>query len=131
MTWLDAPDGVLAFARGGFACVVNLSHAPVPLPAGRGPARQRPGGWTAASCLRIPQPGCGSSAGEDLTQGGGEGVRLARLAVFAAQESAVVTGKGDGRDPEPSGHGRARPARQLLAGLGADADHDAGRCLAP
>jgi alpha-glucosidase len=31
--WLDAPAGVLAFARGeGFACVLNLSRAPVPLP---------------------------------------------------------------------------------------------------
>lgn len=36
LTWLDlGGDGVLAFARGtGFACVVNLGTAPVPLPAG-------------------------------------------------------------------------------------------------
>jgi alpha-glucosidase len=34
MTWLDAPADVLAFGRpGGFACVVNLSAAAVPLPA--------------------------------------------------------------------------------------------------
>jgi alpha-glucosidase len=34
MTWLEAPDGVLAFRRAGrFACVANLSPAPVPLPA--------------------------------------------------------------------------------------------------
>jgi alpha-glucosidase len=34
LRWLDAPDGVLAFARDpGFACVVNLSAAPVALPA--------------------------------------------------------------------------------------------------
>jgi alpha-glucosidase len=33
MTWLDAPDGVLAFSRGTFACLVNLSAAPVQLPA--------------------------------------------------------------------------------------------------
>lgn len=34
LTWLPAPDGVLAFSRGGgFACVVNLSAAPVPMPA--------------------------------------------------------------------------------------------------
>ena len=39
-------------------------------------------------------------AGEDA-QGGGEGVRLARLAVFAAEESAVAAGKGHGR----RGHG--------------------------
>jgi alpha-glucosidase len=33
LRWLDAPDGVLAFAREpGFACVVNLSAAPVELP---------------------------------------------------------------------------------------------------
>jgi alpha-glucosidase len=36
LTWLDlGGDGVLAFARGtGFACVVNLGTAPVPLPDG-------------------------------------------------------------------------------------------------
>jgi alpha-glucosidase len=34
LTWLDTPDGVLAFSRpGGFACVVNISAGPVPLPA--------------------------------------------------------------------------------------------------
>jgi alpha-glucosidase len=34
MTWLDAPAEVLAFARpGGLTCVVNLSEAPVDLPA--------------------------------------------------------------------------------------------------
>ncbi|MEE6309994.1 glycoside hydrolase family 13 protein [Plantactinospora veratri] len=33
LRWLPAPDGVLAFARDpGFACVVNLSDAPVELP---------------------------------------------------------------------------------------------------
>jgi alpha-glucosidase len=33
LTWLEAPGGVLAFRRpGGFACVVNLSGQPVPLP---------------------------------------------------------------------------------------------------
>nr|WP_246266587.1 glycoside hydrolase family 13 protein [Nonomuraea typhae] len=33
MTWLPAPDGVLAFSRGaGFACMVNLSPAAVALP---------------------------------------------------------------------------------------------------
>jgi alpha-glucosidase len=36
MSWLPAEPGVLAFTRGegGFACVVNLSDAPTPLPAG-------------------------------------------------------------------------------------------------
>ncbi|MGC0334295.1 alpha-glucosidase [Streptomyces sp. SAI-170] len=33
LTWLAAPDGVLAFARPhGLVCVVNLSDGPVPLP---------------------------------------------------------------------------------------------------
>ena len=33
LRWLDAPDGVLAFARGErFACVLNLSAEPVELP---------------------------------------------------------------------------------------------------
>jgi alpha-glucosidase len=33
MRWLEAPDGVLAFARDpGFTCVANLSDAPVELP---------------------------------------------------------------------------------------------------
>jgi alpha-glucosidase len=35
LRWLDAPDGALAFARDpGFACVVNVSAEPVPLPEG-------------------------------------------------------------------------------------------------
>ncbi len=35
LTWLDAPDGVLAFARpGGLTAVVNISGQPVPLPPG-------------------------------------------------------------------------------------------------
>jgi alpha-glucosidase len=35
LRWLDAPDGVLAFARGdGFIAVTNLSSDPVALPAG-------------------------------------------------------------------------------------------------
>ncbi|MEW2426920.1 glycoside hydrolase family 13 protein [Micromonospora sp. NPDC047644] len=34
LTWLPAPDGVLAFSRGGgFTCLVNLSAVPVPMPA--------------------------------------------------------------------------------------------------
>ncbi|WP_416904948.1 glycoside hydrolase family 13 protein [Micromonospora echinospora] len=34
LSWLPAPDGVLAFSRGGgFRCLVNLSDAPVPIPA--------------------------------------------------------------------------------------------------
>jgi alpha-glucosidase len=32
MAWIEAPDGVLAFRREpGFACLANLSGAPVPL----------------------------------------------------------------------------------------------------
>jgi alpha-glucosidase len=34
LTWLDGPEGVLAFTRpGGFACVINISGEPVTLPA--------------------------------------------------------------------------------------------------
>ena len=33
LRWLDAPEGVLSFARDpGFGCLVNLSARPVPLP---------------------------------------------------------------------------------------------------
>ena len=33
LLWLDAPEGVLHFARApGFGCLVNLSARPVPLP---------------------------------------------------------------------------------------------------
>jgi alpha-glucosidase len=34
MTWLPAEPGVLAFTRGQFACIANLSPSPVALPAG-------------------------------------------------------------------------------------------------
>lgn len=30
MTWLGGPDGVLAFHRGNFGCMLNLSEDPVP-----------------------------------------------------------------------------------------------------
>ncbi len=48
MTWRPAPSGVLAFDRGGVACVTNLSDAPVELPAGEivlasGPVSGDPG----------------------------------------------------------------------------------------
>ncbi|GIG22907.1 alpha-glucosidase [Cellulomonas chitinilytica] len=33
LTWVDAPDGVLAFARGDVVCVVNLGTSAVELPA--------------------------------------------------------------------------------------------------
>jgi alpha-glucosidase len=37
MSWLDAPTGVLAFARDpGFVCLVNLGADPVPAPTGMG-----------------------------------------------------------------------------------------------
>jgi alpha-glucosidase len=36
LQWLDAPEGVLTFAREpGFRCMVNLSTSPVPLPIGQ------------------------------------------------------------------------------------------------
>jgi alpha-glucosidase len=35
MTWIDAPDGVLAFRRGAdFVCVINYNDHPVTLPSG-------------------------------------------------------------------------------------------------
>ncbi|MFE2066006.1 glycoside hydrolase family 13 protein [Streptomyces sp. NPDC059467] len=35
LTWAEAPEGVLHFARSeGWRCVTNVSHAPVPLPPG-------------------------------------------------------------------------------------------------
>jgi alpha-glucosidase len=38
LRWLDAPEGVLAFAREpGFACLVNVSSDPVALPPGSTP----------------------------------------------------------------------------------------------
>ena len=30
LTWLDGPEGVLAFHRGSFGCTVNLSEGPIP-----------------------------------------------------------------------------------------------------
>ena len=33
MRWLDAPEGLLAFARPGFVCTVNTTGAPVRVPA--------------------------------------------------------------------------------------------------
>ena len=40
MTWIDAPDGVLAFQRGdNFICVINYANHPIELPAGARNAR--------------------------------------------------------------------------------------------
>jgi alpha-glucosidase len=36
MRWLESAEEVLAFERGGLACVVNLGRAPAPLPAHTG-----------------------------------------------------------------------------------------------
>ncbi|MER6997864.1 DUF3459 domain-containing protein, partial [Streptomyces sp. NPDC000410] len=33
VTWLDAPDGVLALARDGFVCTTNTTGEPVRIPA--------------------------------------------------------------------------------------------------
>src|SRR6266545_3742906 len=65
------------------------------------------------------------SVGEDLAQGGGEGVRLAHAAVFAAEESVVAAREGDGCRREPFGHGSARAADHRLARLRSAADDDA------
>ena len=77
----------------------------------QGTSAAAPGGHKAVMINGSMRP----SVGEDLAQGGGEGVRLARLAVFAAEESVMAAGEGDGRCPEPFGHGRAaRPAARGL-----------------
>ena len=35
MSWIDAPDGVLAFSREpGFVCVINYNDHPIELPSG-------------------------------------------------------------------------------------------------
>src|SRR6266542_3910837 len=67
------------------------------------------------------------SAGEDLAEGGGEGVRVARPAVFAAEESVVAAREGDGRRPQPFRHGHGRPAGQHPARFRPDGDDDAAR----
>src|SRR6266545_4464920 len=58
----------------------------------------RPGGGTGgsrAAAMRRDTGQCAASGvgGENLAQGGGEGVRVAGHAVFAAEESAVVAGE--------------------------------------
>src|SRR5213079_974232 len=68
------------------------------------------------------------SAGEDLAQGGGEGVRLAGAAIFAAEEPVVAAREGDGLRSEPFGHRYGPPAGYGLAGLRSDAHDDPGRC---
>ena len=54
---------------------------------------------------------------EDLAQGGGEGVRIARPAVFAAEESVVAAREGDGGRPEPPGHATAVGTSTIGSGL--------------
>jgi hypothetical protein len=68
------------------------------------------------------------SVGEDLAQGGGEGIRFAHAAVLAADEPVVAAWEGDGLGPEPFGQRYGRPASYGLAGLRSDRHDDAGRC---
>ncbi len=49
-------------------------------------------------------------------QGLGEGLRLAGMAVFAAEESAVAAREGHGGGPEPFGDSYRRTPRDLPAG---------------
>jgi alpha-glucosidase len=42
LVWLDPPDGVVAFRRGGLECWLNTGDAPVPLPAGEVVLRSHP-----------------------------------------------------------------------------------------
>src|SRR5688500_9097865 len=67
-------------------------------------------------------------AGEDLPQPGRERLRLARLAVLAAEEPGVPVGERDGRDPEPFGDGMRAAVGQLALRLLAGRQDDAGRC---
>src|SRR5882672_8778340 len=83
--------------------------------------------WQCTICVLRQAPPMGLSVGEDLAQGGGEGVRLAHAAVFAAEESVVAAGEGDGLRCEPFGHRYGRPAGHGLAGLRSDGHDDAGR----
>ena len=63
-------------------------------------------------------PGRRSSVGgEDLAQLRGEGLGLARLAVFAAEEAAVVAREDDGRRAEPLGDRLGAAMGQLALGL--------------
>ncbi|MEK8108615.1 alpha-amylase family glycosyl hydrolase [Micromonospora sp. M12] len=58
LTWLPAPDGVLAFSRGGgFTCLVNLSAVPVPMPA-EGTWCWQAGHSTTGCCRPTPRSGC-------------------------------------------------------------------------
>jgi alpha-glucosidase len=88
VSWLDAPDGVLAFRRDspdgrGFVCTVNLTAAPVTLPVpGRelltsgAPARTVPGPAGAASAAGSSRPG---SAGAPAAPGAGASVSAAAI----------------------------------------------------
>ena len=44
LVWLDPPDGVVAFRRGGLECWLNTGDSPVPLPAGEVLLRSHPEG---------------------------------------------------------------------------------------
>ncbi len=70
------------------------------------------------------------SVGEDLPQGGGEGVRVAGHAVFTAEKTTVAAGERYRRRPEPFGHGHRRATGHLPARVGSDGDDDPGGCSA-
>lgn len=63
-------------------------------------------------------------------QGSGEGLRLARLAVFVAEEATVAAGEDDGCGAQPAGHRHGGTAGHDLLGFLAHSDDDPGRrCL--
>ena len=116
MTWLPAPGGVLAFDRGGVACVVNLSPTPVELPQGLGDEILLASGPVSGAAAAAGHGGLAADrqAARTSRSVAAKRVGLARLAVLAAEEAAVAAGEGDRRGAEPLGHGRAGPAGQLL-----------------
>jgi hypothetical protein len=76
---------------------------------------------------RICPRKCCQSVVEDGAEGGGEGVRLAHAAEFAAEESVVAAGEDDWRRAQAFGDRHGGAAGQHLPGLLSDADDDAGR----
>ena len=70
-----------------------------------------------------PSDNSARSAGQDRTQGGGEGAGV-------VEEAIVTAGEGDRRSAQTLGHGHGGTARHHLAGLGSDAQDNAGGCRA-
>jgi hypothetical protein len=115
MTWLSAPDGVLAFDRGGVACVANLARGPVELP--QHTAVELANGRVSLACasspdhaagVRGPVPASGLTATMEhccrrdshdvpslpLQPRSADGVQVAGRACGAHGETVAATGRG-------------------------------------